>query len=285
MSKRVERLRPRLKQPLLVSNQFNLRYLTGFRSTNAALLVEPERAVLYTDFRYADAARQVEGVEFLQTRRDLWGHLAELLSGRIGFEATDLTYDRFETLQRGGLELVPTRGLVEVLRAVKDEGELLAIRRAAEITNAVFAELAEESFVDRTEREIARWIAGRYLEAGSEGIAFDVAVAAGANGAIPHGKPRDQPIEEDTTVVVDCGCTIEGYNSDCTRTFITGMLPAELDRAYEVCRAAQECALGAVTAGARGVDVDGVARGAIGAEGFGEAFGHGLGHGVGLEVH
>ena len=285
MSERVERLRPRLEQPLLVSNQFNLRYLTGFKSTNAALLVEPERAVLYTDFRYADAARQVEGVEFVQTRRDLWGHLAELLSGRIGFEATDLTYDRFETLQRGGLELVPTRGFVEALRAVKDEGELLAIRRAAEIANAVFAELAEEPFVDRTERGIARWIAGRYLEAGSEGIAFEVAVAAGANGAIPHGKPRDQPIEEDTTVVVDCGCTIEGYNSDCTRTFITGMLPAELDRAYEVCRAAQERALGAVRAGARGVDVDGVARGAIGAEGFGEAFGHGLGHGVGLEVH
>jgi Xaa-Pro aminopeptidase len=285
MSDRIERLRTGIEQPLLVSNPFNLRYLTGFKSTNAVLLVEAGGARLYTDFRYADAARQVGGVEFVQTRRDLWGHVAELLSGRIGFEATDLTYDRFETLQGGGIELVPTRGLVETLRAVKDDGELALIRRAAEITNAVYAELAEERFVDRTEREIARWIAGRYLEAGSESIAFEVAVASGANGAIPHGKPRDVAIEGGTTVVVDCGCTIGGYNSDCTRTFLTGMLPEELDRAYQVCLGAQESSLGSVRARARAADVDGVARNAIEAEGFGEAFGHGLGHGVGLEVH
>jgi Xaa-Pro aminopeptidase len=285
MSERIERLQAQLKQPLLVSNAVNLRYLTGFKSTNSALLVEEDAARLYTDFRYADAARQVGGVEFVQTRRDLWGHLAELLSGRIGFEATDLTYDRYQTLLEGGLDLVPTRRLVGELRAVKDAGELALIRRAAEITNVLYAELAQERFVDRTEREIARWIARRYLDAGSEGIAFEVAVASGANGAIPHGKPRDVAIEEGTTVVVDCGCTIEGYNSDCTRTFLTGMLPEELDRAYQVCLAAQERSLGAVGAGAGAAEVDGVARNAIESEGFGEAFGHGLGHGVGLEVH
>ena len=285
MSERIERLRAGLEQPLLVSNPFNVRYLTGFKSTNAVLLVGEDGARLYTDFRYADAARHIEAVEFVETRRDLWAHLAELLSGRIGFEATEVTYDRYETLREGGLELVPTHNLVEALRAVKDEGELGLIRRAAEITNAVYAELAEERFVDRTEREIARWIAGRYLEAGSEGIAFEVAVASGANGAIPHGKPRDIAIEESTTVVVDCGCTIGGYNSDCTRTFLTGMLPEDLDRAYQVCLAAQESSLAAVRAGMRAIDVDGVARDAIEAEGFGDAFGHGLGHGVGLEVH
>src|SRR5205085_10435564 len=107
MSERAERLRAGLEQPLLVSNPFNVRYLTGFKSTNAALLVEDDATRLYTDFRYADAARQVEDVEFVETRRDLWGHLSELLSGRIGFEATDLTYERYETLSGGGLELVP----------------------------------------------------------------------------------------------------------------------------------------------------------------------------------
>src|SRR5205085_7137887 len=186
---------------------------------------------------------------------------------------------------RGGLGCTPTIRFIESLRGVKDDGELALSRRAAEITNAVYSGLAEDGFAGRTEREIARWIAGRYLEGGSEGIAFEVAVASGANGAIPHGKPRDVAIEEGTTVVVDCGCTIGGYNSDCTRTFLTGMLPEELDRAYQVCLAAQEASLEALRAGMRAVDADAVARNAIEGAGFGEAFGHGLGHGVGLEVH
>src|SRR5207244_364543 len=112
----------------------------------------------------------------------------------------------------GGLELVPTRGLVEALREVKDEQELAAIRRAAEITNEVYSRLAEQPFTGRTERDLARWIALQYLELGADSLAFEMAVAAGANGAIPHGKPGERTIPAGTTVVVDCGCTIDGYN-------------------------------------------------------------------------
>src|SRR5262249_19522387 len=141
---RVERLRERLERPLLVTNPFNVCYLAGFKSTNAALLVEPERVRLFTDFRYVDAARTVPDVETGETRRDLYADLARLLDGEIGFEAAALTVERYETLRTGGLELVATRGVVEALREVKESEELDAIRRAAAITNEAYARLAEE---------------------------------------------------------------------------------------------------------------------------------------------
>src|SRR4029078_2832432 len=113
-----------LEEPLLVTNGINVRYLVGFSSSNAALFVEPERVRLFTDFRYAETARAVEGVEFVETKRSLVGALAELLDGTVGFEADAVSYASWEVLRAGGLELVPRRGVVEALRAVKDESEL-----------------------------------------------------------------------------------------------------------------------------------------------------------------
>jgi Xaa-Pro aminopeptidase len=282
---RVERLRERLEEPLLVSAPANVRYLTGFVSSNAALLVEPERVRLFTDFRYGERARAVEGVEVELLKRDLYANLAKLLTGRIGFEASAVTYAAWETLSTGELELVPRRGLVERLRAVKDPAELRAVRAAAAITNRVYEGLAEEQFVGRTERELAWRIEVLFRENGAAGLAFPPVVAAGENGARPHAEPGDTAIGPGQTVVVDAGCMVDGYCSDCTRTFATGPLPEWLARAYEVCLGAQEAALASVRAGERGEDVDGVARRRIEDEGFGEAFGHGLGHGVGLLVH
>jgi Xaa-Pro aminopeptidase len=285
MNDRVERLREQLEEPLLVSAPANVRYLTGFVSSNAALLVEPERVRLFTDFRYAESARAVDGVEVELLKRDLYANLSRLLSGPIGFEASAATYASWEALAAGDADLVPRRGLVEGLRAVKDQSELRAIRAAAGITTRVYERLAEEQFVGRSERELAWRIETLFHELGAEGLAFDAVVAAGPNGAKPHADPGDTPIGPGQTVVVDIGCTIDGYCSDCTRTFATGPLPDRLARAYEVCQAAQEEALTAVRAGERGEDVDAVARRRIDGEGFGEAFGHGLGHGLGLLVH
>jgi Xaa-Pro aminopeptidase len=285
VNERVDRLRESLEEPLLVSAPANVRYLTGFVSSNAALLVEPDRVRLFTDFRYAEGARAVEGVEVELLKRSLYANLSKLLTGRIGFEASALPYASWETLTEGEAELVPRRGLVEALRAVKDEAELRAIRSAAGISNRVYERLAEEQFVGRTERDLAWRIEVLFHELGAEGLAFPVVVAAGANGARPHTDPGDTPIGPGQTVVVDAGCMVDGYCSDCTRTFATGPLPDELARAYEVCLAAQEEALESVRAGERGEDVDAVARRRIDGEGFGEAFGHGLGHGVGLLVH
>ncbi len=199
---RVERLRPLLEEPLLVTDPVNVRYLTGFVSSNAALLVDEERVRLYTDFRYARAAEAVEGVELVEAGRHLVDDLAGRLSGRIGFESTHLTYRAYETLVGGGLEPVPRAGLVERLRAVKDGEELDRIRRAVAITDAAFERLAEERLVGRSEREVAWRLETLLREGGGEATAFPVVVAAGPTGSTPHAKPGDRTIEAGETIVI-----------------------------------------------------------------------------------
>jgi Xaa-Pro aminopeptidase len=285
MSARLARLQSRLEEPFLVTLPVNVRYLTGFDSTNPALVVEPDRARLFSDFRYAEAGERVEGVEFEITRRNLLADLAERLSGRIGFEAEAITYAGYETLAAGGLELDPCRGIVEAQRAVKDDGELAAIRRAAEITSEAYERLAEERFTGRTERELSWRLEELFHQLGADGPAFPSIVAAGPNGASPHAHSGDTEIEAGTTVVVDAGCSVGGYCSDCTRTFATGPLPDALAEAYAACRRGQQAGLDTVRAGVSGRDADAAARGVIEEARLGEAFGHGLGHGVGMLVH
>lgn len=285
MNARVERLRAKLEEPLLVSDPVNVRYLSGLDSSNAALVVEPERVRLFTDFRYAESARAVEGVEFLETKRDLFQGLADELTGRIGFEATSITYERHARLHAGGLDLVPTYGAVEELRALKDDGELEALRRASEITSKAFEQFADERFIGRTERELAWRMEQLQREIGGESASFSTIVATGPNSARPHTNPGDREIQRDEIVLIDTGCIVDGYCSDCTRTFATGSLSDDLHRAYEVCLDAQLEGLEAVRPGASGPGVDAAARDRIEAAGFGDAFGHGLGHGVGLLVH
>ena len=284
MTDRVERLRAMLEEPLLVTHPANDRYLTGFGSTNAALLVDRERVRLYADFRYAAAGRAVEGVEFVETERALHAALARLLSGRIGFEREHLTYAGFELIAAGGVDLVPRSGLVERLRAVKEEAELDTIRRAAAITSEAFDRFSRERFIGRTERDLTWRMEELLHELGGHGLAFPPIVSAGPTGSTPHARGGDRKVEAGETVVVDAACTLGGYCSDCTRTFATGPLPDELKEAYRVCLEAQLAALEAVRPGAVGRDVDAVARDRIAAAGLGEAFGHGLGHGVGLQV-
>jgi Xaa-Pro aminopeptidase len=254
MNGRIDRLRERLEEPLLVSDPANVRYLSGLDSSNAALLVEPDRVRLFADFRYAETARAVEGVDFVEAKRDLYQTLSEVLGGTIGFEASGLTYERHARLHAGGIELVPRYGLVEELRAVKDEDELDSIRRAATIVSIAFERFADEGHVvGRTERELA-WRFEQFLhDANAEGMSFPAHVSSGPNAAKPHTHPGERRVE--------------------------------LQRAYEVCLDAQLAGLAAVKPGASGPGVDAAARDRIDAAGFGDAFGHGLGHGVGLVLH
>ncbi len=196
-----------------------------------------------------------------------------------------MTYAAWAALQEGGIELVPRSELVEGVRAVKEPAELDAVRAAAAITNECFARLSEERFTGRTERELAWWFESLMHELGADEGAFPVIVAAGANGSSPHANSGDRTIEAGQTVVVDAAAKLDGYCSDCTRTFATGPLPDELARSYEICLRAQVESLAAVRPGAGGRDVDAVARDLISGEGLGDLFGHGLGHGVGMEIH
>ena len=284
MTDRIARLREQLEEPLLVTDPTNVRYLTGFESSNCALLVEPGRTRLFTDFRYLELAREVSDVEVVMTRRNLIGELAETLSGRIAFERV-LPYGLYEVLRDGGLDLVPTSGKVESLRAVKDENELNALRRACAITDRVYERLTEVPFVGRTELEVSRDLTQFFADEGGEGLAFESIVGAGPTGARPHARAGKRTIAPGELVVIDAGTTVDGYASDYTRTFATGPLDGEAQEAYDTVLAAQQAALDGIRAGVSGVDADALARDVIDGSAFKGALGHGLGHGLGLDVH
>lgn len=284
---RLEALAATLDAPLLVTNLTNVFYLTGFDSSNAAVLVRPEgEATLYTDFRYAESAEAVRGVEVVMTKRTMMSDLADRLSGKVQFEADVLPYLEWQRLAGGKVELVPTRGIVDAVRAIKDEDEVKKLRKAARIADRALEALTAETWVGRSEREIA-WRLRELAHAhGAQEQSFDSIVASGPRGSQPHAHPTDALVERGTLVTVDWGVRVEGYNSDCTRTFSTGGHPPEkLREAYAVCLDAQKKAVAGIRAGLTGVEADALAREPIAAAGFGENFGHGLGHGVGLAVH
>jgi len=283
---RLDRLRERLDHRLLITSLVNIRYLTGFDTSNAALLVDPKGPVhLYTDFRYIEVAQAVPDVEAVLAKRSLMLDLAGRLRGKIGFEADILPYSQAEALGSGRLELVPVSGTVEGLRAVKDEDEIGRIRRAALAAERAFEALTAETWIGRSERELA-WRLRQLMHAhGVDHLAFDTAIASGTNGSKPHAEPGDDLVDVNMLVTADWGARFEGYCSDCTRTLSTGDLRAELSEIYEVCLEAQLAAVDKIKPGMTGVEADATARDVIAAAGYGDNFGHGLGHGVGMLVH
>jgi Xaa-Pro aminopeptidase len=283
---RVERLQATLKQRLLITNLVNILWLTGFETSNAALLVDPKgTAKLFTDFRYIEGAQAIDGVEAVLAKRSLMVDLSTRLRGKIGFEADILPWSQVQVLGAHGVDLVPMQGVVEALRAVKDEDEVQAIARAARAAERAFEALTAETWIGRSERELA-WRLRTLMHAhGVDHLGFDTAVAAGTNGSKPHGEPEDMIVDTRMLVTVDWGARLEGYRSDCTRTVSTGELPAKLREIYDVCLEAQLAAVDGIKPGMTGVEADAVARKVIADAGYGESFGHGLGHGVGVDIH
>jgi Xaa-Pro aminopeptidase len=282
---RVRRLQETLEQPLLVTNPINVKYLVGFDSSNCALLVERDRVRLFTDFRYIQSARALEDVEPVETKRDTIGALGELLGGeRVSFEGL-LPYVLYERLRGAGVELTPAEPTIERLRAVKDEQELAALRKACAITDRAFERLTQVQFSGRTERDVSWELQQIFHEEGADGVAFEFIVGAGPTGSSPHARAGDRVIREGELVVIDAGCTIDGYASDYTRTFAVGSVNGELREAYDVVLAAQQAALDGIRAGISGVEADALARNVIDASPFSGKLGHGLGHGLGLDVH
>jgi Xaa-Pro aminopeptidase len=276
---------------LLVTGLVNVRYLTGYTGSNGLAIVGPGTRRFLTDFRYAEQARaQVREFDRETVPRELRLGLGEGWPEgpvRLGFEDQHVSVRAARLLREtlpDRVELVPAGGLVEAERAIKEPGELAAIRAAAALTDEVYEWVAEQGVVGRTEREIAIALEHRMRVRGAE-PAFASIVAAAENGALPHAVPRDVPVPAGVLITLDIGARVDGYCSDCTRTWATGELPDDLAELHAVVLAAQEAGVAAVAAGRTGQEVDAVARDVIAAAGHGERFGHGLGHGVGLEVH
>lgn len=284
MSTRADRVEARLEEvdALLVGDLVNLRYLTGFAGSNALAVIGPGVRRFITDSRYI--ARDVPGWDKELAPQEFLTALAGL-EGRIGFEDHKVAVRQFEKLK--GIvagELVPAGGLVEAERIVKDAGELDRIRAAAALADEALKAGISGGVRGRTEREIALRIEDFMRRGGGE-PAFPTIVAAGENGASPHATPGDHVITAGELVTIDYGARLDGYCSDCTRTFAACAVDAALATIYAHVAEAQAAAVEATVAGAEGVAVDAVARDLIAAAGHGEHFGHGLGHGVGLEIH
>jgi Xaa-Pro aminopeptidase len=274
---------------LFVSDLTNVRYLTGFAGTNGACLVGPEERTFFTDFRYTERAAQEvgEGWGRPEAERELVPQVARRMRGRVGFEDAKLSVRRLRKLSDatgGGVELVPAGDLVEELRAVKDPDEVERIAAAATLADEVYRWALERALTGRTERQVARACEAHIRELGAE-PSFPPIVAAGANGAVPHAEPGEREIGVGELVIFDMGAELDGYCSDCTRTFATAEPDEEQRAVYELVREAQAAALAAVKPRASGAEVDAVPRKLISDAGHGERFGHGTGHGVGLEVH
>lgn len=293
---RRERLRTAVSQvgadAALVTNLVNVRYLTGFTGSNAALLVTGSDAVLATDGRYiGQSANEVPDLERLIDRRCAHVLLARARSGgarQVAFEAHDVSVERHAELVQAcdGAELVPLGHAVEALRRVKDDTELALLREACAISDRAFADLLPTLRPGQTEREIARRLEGLMLDQGAEALAFPSIVAGGPNSAVPHHTPTARPVESGDLLKLDFGARLGGYHADMTRTVVIGKhVEAWQEDLYVLVRAAQRSGREALTAGADVRDVDAAARAVIDAAGFGEAFSHGLGHGVGLEIH
>lgn len=279
---------------ILITDLVDVGYLCGLDSSNAALLVTLDHALVVTDFRYMAAASQLDrAFTPRQVNQAIFHELGQMVGretggGAIAYSPTSLTHRAFLQLTEGLSDTVTLRavdGAVGKLRVVKSPAELDTIRRASALLEGSYEMVAELGLAGRSEREVA-WLIERQLrEAGAEALSFDLIVAGGANGALPHHRPGDAVIPDDTLVTVDIGCKIAGYCSDCTRTFGVGNPSDQLRKIYAITLEAQQAALAAVVPGAIGRDVDAIARDVIDGAGFGDCFGHGLGHGVGLQVH
>ena len=278
---------------LLVTSLVNVRWLTGYTGSNGVALVGgPGLRCFVTDFRYvAQAEQQVHGFERRVGEQDLLDDaIAALPAGdvRLGIEDQHMavrTFDRLREALPDRVELVPAGGAVERLRETKDAEEVARIRAAAELADAALARTLQDGLRGRTERAVALALEQEMRRLGAQRPSFDTIVASGPHGALPHAVPRDAEIADDRLVTIDWGAELDGYCSDCTRTFAVGEPGARAREIYALVLRAQQAGLDAVRAGVSGRDADAAARRLIEEAGYGERFGHGLGHGVGLEIH
>lgn len=280
---------------LLVTDLVNVRYLTGFTGSNAALLVHAGgdgASRFCTDGRYrTQAAAEVPDLETVIDRASaqaLAALVATLRIERPGFESDAVTVDAHDVLaEAAGVPLHRAPGLVQRLRAVKDADEVDALRRACAVGDAALAGLLEAGGLaaGRTEREVALDLEHRMRAHGASGPAFETILAAGAHSAVPHHRPTGSELRAGDLVKIDFGALVDGYHSDMTRTLVLGPAAAWQRELYALVADAQAAGRAALVPGTAVADVDAAARGVVERAGRGEEFVHGLGHGVGLQIH
>ncbi len=293
--------RQRISRKVLESNHLdgilfigleNIRYLCGFTGSDGALLLTPEESFFLTDSRYwTQSEEEVRSSHILRYKKKLDGivsTLRELKLKRVGFDSLAFPFAFYQSLQErlaGQIELVPLEKEIKSLRAIKDEQEMLLIRRAIDIASKSFEHILSIAKEGISEREIAIEMEFFMKKGGSEAMGFDIIVASGKRSAHPHGRAGLKKIERGDFVLIDFGSTFEGYHSDQTRTVICGEPSPDQKKVYEIVREAHDQAIQKIRPGLSIQEVDQAARDYIQDHGYAEYFGHGTGHGIGLAVH
>ena len=281
---------------LLLTDLDNIGYLTGFTGSTAQVIITPGEAVFITDSRYTvQAARECVGFTLVETPRGSGGYgeaLQNVLKERstvqkLGFEAGNVTVAAWQKLRELSpeLEWIGTESIVENLRMVKDADEIAAIRRAIAVAEAAFISVKNFLVLGTREQDFALELEYAMRRGGAEGTAFESIVASGVMGARPHHHAGPRPFALGDFVTIDWGASVDGYNSDITRTIGIGAVTSRQREIYAVVLEAQRLAIAAIRPGENGKAIDAVARDYITAQGFGDAFGHGLGHSLGRDVH
>jgi len=296
--KRRDKLRKLLKkteaEALLVTSEPNVTYLTGFTGDSSYLLLTQKDEVLLSDKRYTtqleeecpDLKLEVRGPDVKMLEH--LGKLAKRMKlKQLAFESHQVTVATHGELQKQlpKTELVPTKGLVEQLRIVKDKEEVQAIRDAIQCAQRTFEVIRAALRPEQTEKQVADQIEHHVRLFGGECTSFPPIVAVGPRAALPHARPGTPKIREDDFVLVDWGARVRGYASDLTRILVTGKISPKLEKVHGVVAGAQAAAIAAIRHGASIKDVDAAARDYITKAGYGKQFGHGLGHGIGLQIH
>lgn len=276
---------------LLISNEFNRRYMTNFTGTSGVAIVSQTDAVFITDFRYTEqAAVQVKDFRIVQHTKTIFEEVADQTEKMgiktLGFEKESVTYGIYELIKKLVKdELVPVTGIVEKIRLIKTEQEINIIKAACEIADNAFTHILGFIEPGKTELEVSNELEFFMRKQGAASSSFDTIVASGLRSALPHGVATDKIIEKGDFVTLDFGALYNGYISDITRTIAVGQPSEKLVEMYNTVLASQVLALEKVGPGMTGIEADAVARDYLKSKGYGEAFGHSTGHGIGLEVH
>ncbi len=297
MNLRIQKLIGKMKEleveAILVSSPYNRRYLSGFTGSNAYLYISSALQILLTDFRYIEqATAQCPDFEIVEYRNvGLTETLDKYLKAdnvkNCGFEGNQMTFAEYRMIsdRLAGVEWRNINDAIEQLRMIKTPDELALLKRASLIGDQAFTHMLEFIKPGQTEKEIALELEFTMRKLGADGLSFDPIIASGTNGALPHARPTDKPVQKGELLTMDFGCIYQGYCSDMTRTVAIGEVSGQLKEIYDLTLKAHLAALAALRPGLTGAEVDTVARNIIAEAGYGEYFGHGLGHSVGLEVH
>jgi Xaa-Pro aminopeptidase len=283
-------------EAILLTHLPDVRYLTGFTGSSAALVLRGARATLFTDGRYTtQAADEVDGAKIVIVEKNATGAacaaLVEAGVTRCAFDTAHTTIDALDALRKGLPAklrkgwFVPTSNLVAKLREVKDEQEQDAMRQAAALGCRLFEDVLEHVVPAATEMEVAMALEYMARLEGAESMSFDAIIAGGERSALPHGRASMAKLPRRGFVVMDFGVLLKGYCSDMTRTVHMGAARKGEREAYEAVLEAQEAGLAAVRAGVAAGDIDDATRGVLTRHGLADSFTHSTGHGVGMEIH